>query len=103
MDAQEHFLAQFAGVVRVPHDIVHDAPAQALIGAHQLFEGAATAGQHGLDQFAVGVRGSPGGGGGGEHPHRDTPTGRTVASGESATGRPRAVSPSTIHPTRYPP
>ena len=54
--AQEGFLAQLTGVLRVPHHALDDVPAQTLVLAHQALEGTWRVGQHGIDQRAVFVQ-----------------------------------------------
>ncbi len=54
MYAEEDFLAELPGIVRVPDHAVHHVPAQVLVLAHQAFERPGLAGQDVAGQGEVG-------------------------------------------------
>ena len=55
MHAQERLLTQLAGILRMADHTLDDAPAQALIGAHERLERARDAREDRVDQGAIPV------------------------------------------------
>src|SRR5690606_38984384 len=71
--AQEHLLAQLAGVLGLADHALHDVPDQRLVPPHQLGKGIVVAGHRATNPFAFLI-----------HAPTDTSSGRTVAPASPA-------------------